>query len=44
MEKIQGLAVGKMLLAALGISLIAAGIAQAQSDPPAFTGKITLAT
>jgi hypothetical protein len=44
MEKVQGLAVGKILLAGLGISLIAAGIAQAQSDLPAFTGKFTLTT
>jgi hypothetical protein len=44
MEKVQGLAVGKILLAALGISLIAAGIAKAQSDLPAFTGKFTLTT
>jgi hypothetical protein len=44
MEKVQGLAVGKILLAGLGISLIAAGIAQAQSDLPAFTGKFTSTT
>ena len=36
--------VSKTLLAALGISLIVAGIAQAQSDLPVFTGKFTLTT
>ena len=33
-----------MLLATLGISLIVAGIAQAQTDLPTFTGKFTLTT
>lgn len=41
MKKVQEL--GKILLA-LRIILIAAGIAQAQSDLPAFRGKFTLTT
>jgi hypothetical protein len=41
MKNKQALAVSKMLFLALVISFIA-GIAQAQSDLPAFTGKFTL--
>jgi hypothetical protein len=44
MQKAQRLAVRKMLFAALGISLIVAGIAQAQTDLPTFTGAFTLTT
>lgn len=44
MKKVQGLALSKILLAALGVSLMAAGIAQAQTDLPVFTGKFTLTT
>ena len=44
MKKVQALAVSKMLVAALGISLCVAGIAQAQTDLPTFTGKFTLTT
>lgn len=44
MKKIQGFALSRILLAALGISLIATGLAQAQSDLPSFTGKFTLTT
>ena len=42
MKKVQGLAVSKMLFAALSISLIVGGIAQAQVDIPVFTGTFTL--
>jgi autotransporter adhesin len=42
MKKVQGLAIGKMLFAALSISLILAGIAQAQLGLPTFTGKFRL--
>ena len=42
MKKVQGLAVNKMLFAALGISLMVVGIAQAQMGIPTFTGKFTL--
>jgi hypothetical protein len=42
MKRVQGLAVGKTLFAALSIGLIFAGIAQAQI--PTFTGKFTLTT
>ena len=44
MKKVQGLALSRILLAALGISLIAAGIVNAQTDLPVFTGKFTLVT
>jgi len=44
MKKVQGLAVSKMLFAALSISLMVVGIAQAQLDIPVFTGKFTLTT
>jgi hypothetical protein len=44
MKKVQGFAVSKMLLAALGISLIVAGIAQAQTDLPIVMGRFTLPT
>ena len=43
MKKVQEFALGKILLA-LDIILIAAGIAQAQTDLPVFTGKFTLTT
>jgi len=39
-KKVQGLAVSKVLFAALSMGLILAGIAQAQI--PTFTGKFTL--
>ncbi|HXZ39787.1 MAG TPA: hypothetical protein VEG68_03535 [Terriglobales bacterium] len=42
MKKVQGLAASKMLFAALSISLIVVGIAQAQVDIPVFTGTFTL--
>jgi len=42
MKRIQGFEVSKMLLAALCMSFIAAGVVQAQSDLSAFTGKFTL--
>jgi hypothetical protein len=42
MKRIQGFEVSRMLLAALCMSLVAAGIAQAQSDLSAFVGKFTL--
>jgi hypothetical protein len=42
MKKVQELAFSKTLLAALSIGLVVAGIAQAQLDIPAFTGKFTL--
>jgi hypothetical protein len=42
MKKVHGLAVSKVLFAALSISLIVVGIAQAQIDIPVFTGKFTL--
>ena len=41
---VQGLAVSRMLLAALCMSVIVAGIAQAQTDLPTFTGRFTLTT
>jgi hypothetical protein len=44
MKRIQAFAVSRMFLAALYMSFIASGIAQAQSDLSAFTGKFTLAT
>jgi hypothetical protein len=44
MKKVQGLAVSKMLFAALSLSLIVAGFAQAQVDISVFTGKFTLTT
>lgn len=43
MKKVQEFALGRVLLA-LRIILIAAGIAQAQTDLPVFTGKFTLTT
>jgi len=43
MKEVRGLAVGKILLA-VRIIVISAGIAQAQTDLPAFTGKFTLTT
>ncbi|MGA2456604.1 MAG: hypothetical protein ABSF85_03480 [Terriglobales bacterium] len=42
MKKVQGLAVSKILFAALSISVIVVGIAQAQQGIPIFTGKFTL--
>jgi hypothetical protein len=42
MKKIQRFEVSKMLLATLCMSFIASGIAQAQTDLSAFTGKFTL--
>ena len=42
MKKIRVLAFGKLLLAALGISLIVVGIAHAQLGVPTFTGKFRL--
>jgi hypothetical protein len=39
---VQGLAVSRMLLAALCMSVIVAGIAQAQTDLPTFTARFTL--
>jgi len=42
MKKVQGLSVSKVLFAALSISLIVVGIAQAQMDLPVFTGKFML--
>jgi hypothetical protein len=42
MKKIHGDAVSKMLFAALSISLVIVGIAQAQMALPVFTGKFTL--
>jgi len=44
MKKVQGLAANKMLFAALSISLIVVGIAQAQMELPVFRGKFTLTT
>jgi len=44
MKKVQGLAVGRMLFATLGVSLILPAIAQAQTGLPTFTGKFTLTT
>ena len=44
MKKVQALSVSKMLLAALGFSLIVTGLAKAQVDIPVFTGKFTLTT
>jgi hypothetical protein len=46
MKKVQGQAVSniKVWLATLGISLIVAGIAQAQADLPIVMGKFTLST
>ena len=44
MKKVHGLALGRILLAALGLSLIAAGIAHAKTDFPIFTGEFTLVT
>ena len=43
MKPVQGLAVSKILLA-VRIIVIAAGIAQAQTDLPTFTGEFTLTT
>jgi len=43
MKKVQG-AIGKILFVVLGMSFVGAGIAQAQSELPAFTGKFSLAT
>ncbi len=42
MKKVQGLAISKILLAALGISLMMAEVAPAQVNIPIFTGKFTL--
>lgn len=42
MKKVQGLAVSKMLFAALSITLVVVGIAQAQMELPVFRGKFTL--
>lgn len=42
MKRVRGLAVSKMLLATLGVSVLVAGTAQAQSDLTTFTGKFTL--
>jgi len=44
MKKVQGLAVSERLFSALSISLIFVGIAKAQFDIPAFTGKFTITT
>jgi hypothetical protein len=44
MKRIRRFEVSKMLLATLCMSFIASGIAQAQSDLSAFTGKFTLTT
>ena len=44
MEKVHGWAVSKVFFAALVIILTVGGIAQAQTDLPAFTGKFTLTT
>ena len=44
MKNVQGLALGRILLAALGISLIATGIANAQMAQPIFKGEFTLTT
>lgn len=42
MRKVQALAVSRMLFAALNITLILGGIAQAQMELPVFTGEFTL--
>lgn len=44
MKRVQGLAISKMLLAALGVCLVVfvAGTTHASSDLPIFTGKFTL--
>ena len=44
MKKDQGMAVIKILFAALSIGLIFVGTSQAQFDIPAFTGKFRLTT
>ncbi|HWY57102.1 MAG TPA: hypothetical protein VNZ03_21730 [Terriglobales bacterium] len=44
MKKAQGLAVSRMLFAAVSIGLFIVGIAQAQHTIPTFTGKFTLTT
>jgi hypothetical protein len=44
MKKVRGLAVRKMLFAALGVSVLFTAIAQAQLGIPAFTGKFRLTT
>ena len=44
MKRLQAQAVSKILFVALSMSLIAAGIAQAQGYPPTFTGTFTLTT
>lgn len=44
MKKAQGLAVSKILFAALWISIISTAVAQAQLGIPAFTGKFRLTT
>jgi len=42
MKKTQGLAVTKMLLRALCVSVMFVGVSQAQSDKLVFVGKLTL--
>ena len=44
MRKVHGWAVSKVFFAALVIILMVGGIAQAQTDLPAFTGNFTLTT
>ena len=44
MKRAQGLAVSRILFAALNVGLIIVGIAQAQLSIPTFTGKFTLNT
>ena len=44
MKRAQGLAVSRILFAALNVGLIIVGIAQAQLSIPTFTGKFTLTT